>query len=250
MHEEVLGHLEFWSQFRQYLDDHKIEIRLSGSSKSSSSEVFLPRSYFRLRPWHLLKGNRLGMSVQFNEPDAMARHQLAQQHRQTISDWLTPLGALDWQPRKISLSRSRAAVKGGDLEGAECMAGRCNSGHRRTLQRNISSGVTAQLKVSGREGREFGYGRGVRRPGGKSATPLAGAGKRRRVVGRTIRRICHRTSTSYSASATMQTGTCFTSRAPNTRRVIELTFAGTRVRCGIGRLETAIAIGLPSSVVP
>lgn len=111
MHEEVLGHLEFWTQFRQDLDAHKIQIRLSGSSKSSSSEVFLPRSYFRLRPWHLLKDSRLGVSVQFNEPDAMARYQLAQQHRQTINDQLTPLGALDWQPGKISLSRATTPSK-------------------------------------------------------------------------------------------------------------------------------------------
>jgi hypothetical protein len=66
MHEEVLGHLEFWAQFRQYLDDHKIQIRLSRPSKSSSSNVVLRRSYFRLRPWRLLKDNRLGVSVQFN----------------------------------------------------------------------------------------------------------------------------------------------------------------------------------------
>ncbi len=73
----VLGHLEFWTQFRQYLDDHNIQIHLSGSSKSSSSDVFLSRSYFRFRPWHLLKDNQLGVSVQFNEPGAIARYELA-----------------------------------------------------------------------------------------------------------------------------------------------------------------------------
>jgi hypothetical protein len=85
MHEEVLGHLDFWTQLRQYLDDHKIQIRLSGSSKSSLSDVFLPRSYFRLRPWHLLKDDQLGVSIQFNEPGALVRYALvAQQHRRKV----------------------------------------------------------------------------------------------------------------------------------------------------------------------
>jgi len=33
MHEEVLGHLEFWTQFSRYLDDHKIQIRVSTPHK-------------------------------------------------------------------------------------------------------------------------------------------------------------------------------------------------------------------------
>jgi hypothetical protein len=111
-HEEVLGHLEFWTQFRQYLDDHKIQIRLSGSSKSSLSDVFLPRSYFRLRPWHLLKDNRLGVRVEFDGPDAMARYELvAQQHRHQVDKRLSRLGALDWKPGKISLGRSTTPAK-------------------------------------------------------------------------------------------------------------------------------------------
>ena len=112
MHEEVVGHLEFWTQFRQYLDDHKIQIRLSKPSKSSSSNVVLRRSYFRLRPWHLLKDNRLGVCVQFNEPGAMARYEsVAQQHRRQVNEGLSPLGPLDWQPGKISLNRSATPSK-------------------------------------------------------------------------------------------------------------------------------------------
>jgi hypothetical protein len=112
MHEEVVGHLTFWTQFRQYLDDHKIQIRLSKPSKISSSNVVLRRSYFRLRPWHLLRDNRLGVSVQFNEPSAMARYELvAQQHRRHVNERRSPLGALDWQPGKILLSCSTTPSK-------------------------------------------------------------------------------------------------------------------------------------------
>ena len=107
MHEEVLGHIEFWTQFQRYLDDNKIQIRLSGSSKSSLRDLFLPRSYFRLRPSHLLKDNQLGVSVQFDGPGALARYEsVAQQHRQKVNERLSPLGALDWQRSKILLNRS------------------------------------------------------------------------------------------------------------------------------------------------
>jgi len=112
MHEEVLGHLEFWTQFRQYLDDHKSQIRLSKPSNTSSSNVVLRRSYFHLRPWHLLKGNRLGVSVQFNEPGGTARYELiTQQHRRQVNERVSSLGALDWQPGKILLSRSPTTSK-------------------------------------------------------------------------------------------------------------------------------------------
>ena len=79
--DEFLKHIEFWTQFCQYLEEHKIEIRLSKPANSSSSNVVLRRSYFRLRPWHLLKDNRLGVTVQFIEPGATARYELAAQER-------------------------------------------------------------------------------------------------------------------------------------------------------------------------
>lgn len=111
------AHLEFWTQFRQYLDDHKIQIRLSKPVNSSSSNVVLRRSYFRLRPWRLLKNNRLGVSVQFNEPGGTARYEsVAQQHRSQVNERLSSLGALDWQPGKISLSRSTTPSKSDSAE--------------------------------------------------------------------------------------------------------------------------------------
>ena len=112
MHEEVLGHLTFWTQFRQYLDDHKIEIRLTKPSNSSSINVVLRRSYFRLRPWRLLKNNQLGVVVQFNKPGGAPSYELvAQQHRREIDERLSPLGDLEWKPGKISLSRPTTALK-------------------------------------------------------------------------------------------------------------------------------------------
>jgi len=53
-----------------------------------------------------------GVSVHFNEPGAMARYErAAQQHRHQVNEQLSPLGAVDWQPGKISLSRSAQVLK-------------------------------------------------------------------------------------------------------------------------------------------
>jgi hypothetical protein len=112
MNEQVLGHLEFWTQLRRYLEDHKMEIRLSKPGKNASSNVVLLRSYFRVTPWHLLKGNQLGVSVKLDGQDSTARYELvAQKHRQKVGERLLPLGALKWEPGKISLSRSTTFSK-------------------------------------------------------------------------------------------------------------------------------------------
>jgi hypothetical protein len=107
MGEEVLGHLEFWTQFRRYLDDNQIQIRLSKPSKSSSSNVVLRRSYFSLKASHLLKNNQLGVSVHFDGTDGMARYErVAQQHRHQVNEGLSGLGSVNWKRGKIELSRS------------------------------------------------------------------------------------------------------------------------------------------------
>ena len=112
VHEENFEHLGFWTQFRQYLDEHKIQIRLGKPPKSSSSNVVLRRSHFRLRPWRLLRDNRLGVSVQFNDPDAIARWEsMAQDYRAEIDERLAPCGVLEWKPGRIVLSRGLTAGK-------------------------------------------------------------------------------------------------------------------------------------------
>jgi hypothetical protein len=55
--------------------------------------VALRRSYFQVKPWHLLKDNQLGVSVQFDGPDPTARYKVvAQKHRQNVDEQLSPLG--------------------------------------------------------------------------------------------------------------------------------------------------------------
>ena len=103
---EVFSHIEFWTQFREYLEDHKIQIRLSKPSNRSSNNVFLPRSYFRLTPRHLLENNQLDVAVQFGEPGAVVRYELVvQQHQAEVNEHLSPLGTLHWKPLEISFER-------------------------------------------------------------------------------------------------------------------------------------------------
>jgi hypothetical protein len=109
MEEKALSHLEFWTQFRKYLDDQKIGVRLSKPANRSSSDVILRRSYYRLSAWRLLKDNRVGVSVKFNGPGGTARYDLVpQDRRHQIDARLYPLGAIDWQPHTFSLSISMA----------------------------------------------------------------------------------------------------------------------------------------------
>jgi hypothetical protein len=109
MHQEVLGHLEFWTQFQCYLEAQKIGIRLSKPAKSASSNVVVSRSYFRVRPWRLLRNNGLGVSVHFNEPGGAAHYQLTEmQYRGRIEDRLSPLGTVGWESGAIILRCSTA----------------------------------------------------------------------------------------------------------------------------------------------
>jgi hypothetical protein len=68
--------------------------------------VALRRSYFQVKPWHLLKDNQVGVSVQFNGPNPAALYELvAQQRRQPVEDDLSRWGTVQWEPGKISLNR-------------------------------------------------------------------------------------------------------------------------------------------------
>jgi hypothetical protein len=88
------------------MEENNIHIQLNKPGKNASSNVVLRRCYFRLSPWHLLKYDQVGISVQFDWPHALAHYELvAQQHRQNVNERLSALGSLEWKPGKIVLSR-------------------------------------------------------------------------------------------------------------------------------------------------
>jgi hypothetical protein len=106
MDEKVLTHLEFWTQFRNYLDDQKIGVRLSKPANRSSSDVILSRSYYRLSAWRLLKDNRVGVSLTFNVTGGTVPYEsVVHEHSHRIDERLSALGSIEWK-KSTSLSLS------------------------------------------------------------------------------------------------------------------------------------------------
>ncbi len=91
-------HLEFWTQFRQYLEDHQSAIRTNRPSKDSWTNVAVGRSFFSLFPWNGMRDDRSGVYLQFTGPDAKAHFGLVEQrHRTLVEEKLSPLGTVAWR---------------------------------------------------------------------------------------------------------------------------------------------------------
>jgi Domain of unknown function (DUF4268) len=111
-----LLHLQFWTQFKQYLDDRGSPIHMGKPSSSTLGTVTLGRSPFRLIPWNVL-ANSSGVWVRFTERDENAIHEkIAQEYRHQVEEKLSPLGELIWVPSDaqgslLSLRRSSTLSK-------------------------------------------------------------------------------------------------------------------------------------------
>lgn len=91
-------HLEFWTQFRQYLEDREGPIRTNRPSKDHWSNVAVGRSSFGLVPWNGMRDNRSGVYLQFAGPDAKAHYGLVEQrYRLQVEERLSLLGTLIWR---------------------------------------------------------------------------------------------------------------------------------------------------------
>ncbi len=92
-------HLEFWTQFRQYLEDHKSPIRVNRPSKDHWNNVAVGRSYFGLVPWNGMRDNRSGVYLQLTGPDAKAHFGLIDERfHDLVEERLSPLGTVVWRP--------------------------------------------------------------------------------------------------------------------------------------------------------
>ncbi len=92
-------HLEFWTQFRQYLDDHQIPIRINRPWKEIWSNVGLGRTGFHLSAWNGLRDGRSAVDLNFTSPAAKADYALVeQQSRAQIDAALSRFGAVNWRP--------------------------------------------------------------------------------------------------------------------------------------------------------
>lgn len=91
-------HLEFWTQFRRYLEDRGSPIRTNRPSKDHWSNVAVGRSYFGLVPWNGMRDNRSGVYLQLTGPDAKAHFSLIEDRfHSEVEGRLAPLGTLDWR---------------------------------------------------------------------------------------------------------------------------------------------------------
>jgi hypothetical protein len=91
-------HLEFWTQFRRYLEDRDSPIRTNRPSKDHWSNVAVGRSYFGLVPWNGMRDNRSGVYLQLTGPDAKAHFGLLEdRYRSLVDERLAPLGTIEWR---------------------------------------------------------------------------------------------------------------------------------------------------------
>lgn len=91
-------HLEFWTQFRQYLEDRGSPIRITRPSKNHWSNVPVGRTDFGLNPWNGMRDNRSAVDFSMTGRDAKAHFGLLEQrYRDVVQQRLAPLGTLEWR---------------------------------------------------------------------------------------------------------------------------------------------------------
>src|SRR4029078_9712280 len=86
-------HLEYWTQFRSFLEDRSSTIRTGKPSKDHLSNVAVGRSNFTLVAWNGMRDSRSGVYLSMTGPDAKAHFGLLEaQYRDAINPALAPLG--------------------------------------------------------------------------------------------------------------------------------------------------------------
>ena len=92
-------HFEFWTQFKQYLEEIGSSFRTIRPSKDHWSNVAVGRSFFSLVPWNGMRDNRSGVYLQLTGPHAKAHFGLIQQqYASLVDEKLSPLGSVNWRP--------------------------------------------------------------------------------------------------------------------------------------------------------
>ena len=92
-------HLEFWTQFRQYLENRDSQLRISRSARGYWISVAVGRSNFGLAAWNNLRNRRSGVDLQLTGPDAKAYFALIERrYRDDITARLSRFGSVEWRP--------------------------------------------------------------------------------------------------------------------------------------------------------
>jgi len=100
--------LDFWAQFKGYLEERSSSVRLSRASKEMMTSYGVGRTGFALVAWNSMRTDRPGITVdgdahhsgvylRIGGPDAKAHYGLIdQRHRDVVEERLSPLGPVRW----------------------------------------------------------------------------------------------------------------------------------------------------------
>ena len=108
-------HLEFWTQFRQFLEDRRTSIRMSRPSKESWINVAVGRTGFTLNAWNNMRDKQSGVSLLLTGPDAKAHFALIEQrYHDVVETRLAALGGARWNLLRDYQSSQIAVQKPGN----------------------------------------------------------------------------------------------------------------------------------------
>jgi hypothetical protein len=106
-------HLEFWTQFQQYLKDNGSTIKIGKPSADHWNNVAVGRSGFTISPWNGMRDNRSGVEFTITSPDAKQYFDLLlRDFKSQIDEALQPFGPVEWRrmeeykQSKISIMRT------------------------------------------------------------------------------------------------------------------------------------------------
>ncbi len=93
-------HLDFWTQFRAYLESTGSPIGTNRPSKDHWTNVSVGRSDFSIALFNNFRNSWSGVSLNMTGANAKAHYALIEAgHRAQVDAALTPLGELEWQPK-------------------------------------------------------------------------------------------------------------------------------------------------------
>ena len=91
-------HLEFWTQFRQYLDARHSVIRTTRPSNNYWTNAPVGRSNFSLSAWNGMRDGRSGVQLELTGPDAKAHfHLIEERHRHDVEARIATFGKVEWR---------------------------------------------------------------------------------------------------------------------------------------------------------
>lgn len=114
-------HLEFWTQFRRYLEERGSALRTTRPSAQSWTNAPLGRTNFNLSAWNNMRDGASGVQLEIFGPDAKTHFALVEQrHRAAIDAALSSFGAVEWRPlpeKRVSQVGIVRRVPPGDRSG-------------------------------------------------------------------------------------------------------------------------------------